>query len=238
MSIIIPVLNERSNISRLVERIEKATQGTDVEIIFVDGGSTDGTVDIIKNLSARDGKIRLLSAGNGIVGAVAAGLLVAKSDKVIIMDGDLQHPPEKIPEIVEALGQKELVIASRYIGKGAVKNWKVARKIASKWAAVVTRMLYPPARHISDPLSGFLGVRKKVVSPEEWPKIGGFKVSLLILHDVAKSGGKIAEIPYSFMGRKKGRSKMGTTTIIQWFILVVLLAWKWILHRYGSHGTC
>jgi glycosyltransferase involved in cell wall biosynthesis len=104
LSVIIPVLNEEKGIGRLVAALEKALAGLDVDwdVIFVDDGSTDGTLDVLRDLNARDPRYRTvaLSRNFGKELAVAAGLAYTTADAAVLMDADLQHPPEVIGEFV------------------------------------------------------------------------------------------------------------------------------------------
>lgn len=225
-----PVLNEAENVWKIRNEIRKHV-GRDAEIIFVDGGSKDNTIAEIQVMQKIDKNVKLLYAGGGIVGAVQSGIIAATNKKIIIMDADLQHPPKAIPKFAELLDSYDLVMGSRYIGGRIPNGWKTSRRIISRWAAAVTRILYPPARKISDPLTGFIALRKTAISPKDWPKIAGFKVSLLILRDVHNRGGKTTELYYEFGVRRAGSSKMSIYTIINWMLLLGLLTWETILRK-------
>jgi len=104
LSIVIPIMNEAGNIKNLISRLKVVLDKySDYEIIFVDDGSTDNTLDIIKKESVENNKIKFLSFSRnfGHQNALRAGLDFADGDGVISMDGDLQHPPELIPELIK-----------------------------------------------------------------------------------------------------------------------------------------
>lgn len=103
LSLVIPLFNEEENIQPLYDAIDKATKGISIEIIFVDDGSKDKSLAIIKNLSQKDDRIQFLSFSRnfGHQNALKAGIDYSKGDCVISMDADLQHPPELIPSLIE-----------------------------------------------------------------------------------------------------------------------------------------
>jgi polyisoprenyl-phosphate glycosyltransferase len=102
LSLVIPLFNEEENIQPLYDAIDKATKGISIEIIFVDDGSKDKSLAIIKNLSQKDDRIQFLSFSRnfGHQNALKAGIDYSKGDCVISMDADLQHPPKLIPELI------------------------------------------------------------------------------------------------------------------------------------------
>jgi len=122
ISVVVPVLNEADNIRELCQRIDKTFQamGSAYEIVFVDDGSRDNSLNLIRELSARDHRVKYLSFtrnfGHQI--AIHAGLEHCVGDQIVIMDGDLQNPPEIIPVLVEKFNQGyEVVYAKRKLRK-------------------------------------------------------------------------------------------------------------------------
>lgn len=104
ISVVIPVMNEEGNITVLVEKLNEVLKDySRYELIFVNDGSKDSTLEVLKNLNRKDRKIKYLSLSKnfGHQNALKAGLDNAKGDCVISLDGDLQHPPELIPQLIE-----------------------------------------------------------------------------------------------------------------------------------------
>ncbi|MFH0976568.1 MAG: glycosyltransferase family 2 protein [Spirochaetota bacterium] len=104
LSVVIPIMNEEGNITLLIKKLYEVLKiYSNYEIIFIDDGSTDGTFEVIKKLNSNDANIKYLSFSKnfGHQNALKAGLDYAKGDCVISMDGDLQHPPELIPQLIE-----------------------------------------------------------------------------------------------------------------------------------------
>lgn len=131
VSIVVPVMNEARNVDELVARVRNALSGMLWEILFVDDGSTDNTCSVIHGLSAQDARVRLLhfSRNFGHQAAVTAGLDFAEGDAVIVMDGDLQDPPELLPRMIDLYQQGFDVVSPRRTrreGESAFKRWTAA----------------------------------------------------------------------------------------------------------------
>ena len=214
VTVIVPTFNERDNVAELVTRISAALAGATAEILFVDD-SADGTIDEVARVGASAdlpvrGVHRERNTG-GLGGAVAVGLAEAAHDVCIVMDGDLQHPPELLPAMLAryAEGGADIVAASRYIGGGDSAGLGTAVRYAvSKASTVVTKAMF--LRRLwrsTDPMTGFFLVdRSRIDLAELRPQ--GFKILLEIL----VRGGerrelRIAEVPMEFGARRHGDSK-------------------------------
>jgi dolichol-phosphate mannosyltransferase len=240
LSIVIPTYNERENLPELFRRIHEALskQGMKYEIIIVDDNSPDGTADLAEELSnnyrvkvvRRPGKL-------GLSSAVLDGVKVAEGDVVAVMDADLQHPPELLPKMLQALiNGCDIVVASRYVEGGSVEGWTFIRKLISKGAIMIARILIPKVRNVKDPVSGFFMFKKEVIEGRHDLNPKGFKILLEVL--VKGKYDKVCEIPYRFGLRHKGRSKLGSGEILNYLVHVITLSPRVIKFAIvGALGT-
>ncbi|GAA3201688.1 glycosyltransferase family 2 protein [Microbacterium terregens] len=210
LSIIVPTYNEAPNVAELVRRVTAETAGIDAEIIFVDD-STDSTPDVVREVAASAAlPIRLIHRDHrtgGLGGAVLEGFAAAEADACLVMDGDLQHPPEEIRDIYARFlrGDVDLVVASRYAGDGTSAGLADrTRVLVSKAATALTRAMFPiRLRGVSDPMTGFFLIDRRAVDAETL-RPRGFKILLEIL---ARKNLRVAEVPFDFAGRHAGESK-------------------------------
>ncbi|MEA3186402.1 MAG: dolichol-phosphate mannosyltransferase [Chthoniobacter sp.] len=224
-SVIVPTLNEAENIGPLIDRILESTGGFDLEIIVVDDASRDGTAENARELSATR-PIRVVERkvpANGLAGAVLAGAEVATNEVVVVMDADLSHPPDRLPELVRPVldGSCDMVIGSRYAPGGSTPGWSRKRRWMSRAASAAAW----PLTDVHDSLSGFFAVRRELLRqiPAD---AAGFKIAL----EVLVRGGdelRVGEIPITFRDRTLGESKMGTRVILTYFRrLLALSGWR------------
>ena len=210
LSIIVPTYNEAPNVSELVRRVSAAVEGIDAEVIFVDD-STDATPETVREVAATAPlPVRLIhreKGKGGLGGAVLEGFAAAESDVCVVIDGDLQHPPEDIPALWHryARGDVDIVVASRYASGGTAGGLADRTRVfVSKISTALTRAMFPiRLKDVSDPMTGFFLVDRRVVDPEALtPR--GFKILLEIL---ARTNVRIAEVPFEFADRHAGESK-------------------------------
>ena len=222
VSIIIPTYNERENVKTLIPRIFEifARSGIKGEVVIVDDNSPDGTSKVAKAMGKKY-EITLVrrKQKTGLASAVLDGLKRARGRIIGIMDADLSHPPDAIPDLLKPILSKEadITIGSRYIRGGRIKGWPLKRKVISKVACLLAK----PLINVKDPVSGFFFFRKEIVEGKQL-KPSGYKIGLEIF---VKCGGKIKEIPYEFVDRKKGRSKLGLKENIAYIKHIARLYW-------------
>jgi len=209
ISIIIPTYNERDNIIPLVERIGQALSNYDYEIVFIDDNSSDGTADMVRTLSSKyPVEVIVRQNKRGLASAVVDGIKYVTGQFVGVMDADLQHPPEAIPDLVREMRDGvDVAIASRYVKGGGCQGWGLIRRIISKTAIILAHLLLPSTRPVKDPMSGFFMFNRKVVA-NAYLEPTGFKILLEILMEGEVRN--IAEVPYTFSLRSGGESKLNT----------------------------
>jgi dolichol-phosphate mannosyltransferase len=208
LSIIIPTINEAGNINDLFKRIfevgDTQLPGIELEVIVVDDDSTDGTREQVRQW-ATEHRIKLIhrQKDKGLASAVFAGAESSTGDIILVMDADLSHPPESIPDLLRPIlaGKKDMVVGSRYVPGGCTPGWSLARVWISRLAALPARVL----TDILDPLSGFFAVKKDTLLSLD-RNVPGFKIGLALL--VRADGLKIGEVPITFQDRRNGHSKL------------------------------
>lgn len=224
ISIVVPTLNEADNIDPLMRRIFKVVlpDGISREIIFVDDNSTDDTAERVLAWSSTH-PVRLIrrnGGAGGLASAVIVGTHEARYDIILVMDADLSHPPEKIPEMIQPLldGSHDMVIGSRYVAGGATPEWPFFRKMASKIATFPARLF----TDVHDPMAGFFAVARSFVTGLR-PDVPGFKIGLEVLA-VGGDRLQVLEIPIVFHDRFEGFSKMNKGVIVDYLKQVLQLS--------------
>jgi dolichol-phosphate mannosyltransferase len=221
LSIIVPTYNESKNIEELLTRIFTVLKPnyTQYEVVVVDDNSPDGTAAIAEALKSKfDLKVVKRPRKISLSSAVLNGFKVATGDVICVMDADLSHPPEAIPNMFKEIQSgADIVIGSRTVPEGGATNWPWYRRYISKFA----QSLALPLTHVTDNTAGFFMMKKSVLDGADINPIG-FKILLEIL---VKGNYKTAkEIPIVFNDRSGGVSKMGSRQVLEY------LKQLWILY--------
>jgi dolichol-phosphate mannosyltransferase len=238
LTVVVPTYNEADNVRPLYERLAKALNGVNYEVLFVDDNSPDGTADVIRELAKGDERVRLMVrvGRRGLGTAIVDGLRAARGVYAVVMDADLQHPPEVLPSMLKAAEETgaDIVVASRYMKGGGTEGWSAVRRLISWGATAIARLLVPEVRRTSDPMSGFFLIRKDRVSLEG-ANPTGYKALLEILYRNPQA--KVVDIPYVFRRRERGKSKLGLGTMVEylWHVITVSRPVKFAV--VGAIGT-
>jgi dolichol-phosphate mannosyltransferase len=231
LSMIVPTYNEAGALPILVKRLRAALDGAGIafELVVVDDNSPDGTGRLAEALAASH-PIRVLRRPEkaGLASAVLAGLPIAQGDLIGVMDADLSHPPEVIPDMVRAIvdsADVDLAVGSRYVSGGGIEDWPLRRTLVSAFANVLTRWLTP----VRDATSGFFVIRRTAIEGVHLNPIG-FKIGLETFARARHR--RYVEVPYVFTDRKHGLSKFGLPEVRSFLKQLAILYWaKW---RAGS----
>jgi dolichol-phosphate mannosyltransferase len=224
ISIIVPSYNEGDNVVRLAYRLKNVLESSPYpfEVIYVDD-STDTTPKLLEKLSLQDDRFKYVHRhyNRGLATAVIEGFKQATGDVLIVMDADLQHPPEIIPSMMMALESgHDMVIPSRFVPGGNDGGLSWNRKAVSWTARMIARVAFKKARHITDPTSGIFAVRTEAVEGVQLDPIG-WKIMLeILIRGKLKS---VIEIPYSFVGRDLGDSKMSMQEQVRYIRHIIKL---------------
>ncbi len=228
VSVILPTYNERETLPVLLRRLAGIVRDArlDCEAVVVDDASPDGTGDMAARAGAelRDVLPVLVVSRPckaGLASAVLEGVRHGRGDVIAVMDGDLSHPPEIVPRLVEAVARgADVAVGSRYAPGGGITGWPVERHVISRGATWLARMLVGP--RVADPVSGFFAARREVFEQVRFEGLG-YKLLLEIL--ASGSASRVEEVPYVFTERVRGRSKLGAGEILNYARLVVRL-WR------------
>lgn len=229
LSITIPTYNESKNLElitiRIFDTLKKA--GISGELVIVDDSSPDGTAELAKKLAAQyPVRTYVRTVRNGPGPAIMDGIRLAEAPVVCVMDGDLSHPPEALPEMYRLIkaGKAKLVIGSRHVKGGGTSKWIWYRKFFSWGARQLGKLLTP----VHDLTSGFFMFEKTVFDPAGICPIG-CKVGLELMVK-GKHQGKVIEYPIVFAERAAGESKMGWRETKQYVQHLLALSWFKLSH--------
>lgn len=211
-SLVIPTYNEAANIKKIIkvlsDLLNESIAGK-YELIVVDDDSPDGTWDIAQSLMREYPQLRVMrrQQERGLSSAVIRGWQVAEGQVLGVIDGDLQHPPHILLELLNAIERgADLAVASRHINGGGVSSWSFIRRFLSRGAQVLGLIILPGVLgRVSDPMSGYFVVRRAAIAGHTLNPVG-YKILLEVIGrgDVDS----IAEVGYVFNERKEGESKV------------------------------
>ena len=222
VSFVVPTYREAAGLAALVERLVKATaaSGLEWELVLVDDDSRDGTERLAEAL-ARQAPVRLhVRSGvpRDLSASVLDGIRLARFDRVVVMDADLSHPPERAPALLEALDAgAEMALGSRYVERGTVdRRWGVGRAWGSRLATWLAR----PLVSCRDPLSGFFAADRRQLPEPSRLRPGGYKIALEL---IVRGGLRVTEVPIDFRDREAGASKMNPGVVVAYLRQLVRL---------------
>jgi dolichol-phosphate mannosyltransferase len=224
-TVVIPTYNERPNLAVLVEQLRGLP---DLHVLVVDDGSPDGTGEEADRLAAASGgrvSVMHRSGRRGLGRSYIDGFrlaLGAGATHVLQMDADLSHDAADIPRLLDASARADLVLGSRYVRGGQLRNWPLHRRLLSAFAnhyvRAITRM---PVR---DCTSGFRCWRRELLMRIPLDRIvsDGYAFQVELTWEAYRAGGNVTEIPIVFVERREGASKMSGRVIVE----SALLPWR------------
>jgi dolichol-phosphate mannosyltransferase len=209
LALVIPTLREADNIGGLLRHVRSVLDPLriDYEILVVDDDSRDGTEEIVSDIAREDSRVRLLvrKGERGLSGAVLYGWRQTDAAILGVMDADLQHPPELLPDLIAAIfAGNDLAIGSRYTVGGELGAWNPVRKLLSAAAVWATWPIQRAGIRTHDPMTGFFLVCRECIDGIAFQP-SGFKLLLEIL--VRGRIRSVAEVPLAFGSRNRGASK-------------------------------
>lgn len=229
LSLVVPTYNESQSLEDLCRQLQQVMAQTDLkyEIIIVDDNSPDGTADRARELS-QDYPIQVLQRPGklGLSSAVVDGWKIARGEVLAVTDADLSHDPAALPSMVASLqqGRAEVAVGSRYVPGGGMSGWPLHRQIISRVAVMMGALICP----VKDVTSGFVALKRSVIEDVHLNPIG-FKIGLELL--VRGRYQTFCEVPYIFIDREKGQSKLGSKEIRNYLVQLGQLIRHWLKTR-------
>ncbi len=214
----IPTYNERENLPLILTRLFAANP--DVFALVIDDGSPDGTGTLADTLALSDPRIEVLHRTHkaGLGAAYRAGFaqaIAGGATRIVEMDADGSHQPEQLPALLAAAEGADLVLGSRWIRGGAVRNWPLHRKILSLGGNLYARfMLRVPIRDIT---GGFRVFRVSTLQAIDYSAVTtqGYVFQVDMAYRVVTAGMRVVEVPIEFVERELGASKMSQRIVLE-----------------------
>ena len=216
--VIVPTYNERENLPELVDALMRQP---DVRVLVVDDQSPDGTGDVADGLArAHAGRVDVMhrtgvrGLGRSYIDGIARGLH-EPVDVICQMDADLSHDPRHLPALIAAAGQADVVIGSRYVPGGAIRNWPRRRRLLSRLANIYIRQI--TRLNARDCTSGYRCWRREALAALPLDRFisDGYSFLVEMLFVAAGQGSRIAEVPITFVERRQGVSKLSRAVLLE-----------------------
>jgi dolichol-phosphate mannosyltransferase len=226
--VVIPTYNEAGNIELIVRaaaaELERILPGG-YRLLVVDDGSPDGTGAIADSLAAELDVVEVLhrTAKGGLGAAYLAGFAHALADGaewVCEMDADFSHDPRYLPDLLESAKTADLVLGSRYVPGGGVRDWGLLRRLISRGGGLYARViLRVPVRDLT---GGFKCIRREVLEAIDLESVRaeGYVFQIEVTYRALLAGFKVVEVPIVFTDRTVGTSKMSTRIAVEAMWLV------------------
>jgi dolichol-phosphate mannosyltransferase len=226
--VVIPTFNEAVNVERIVRaadaELERIVPG-DHRILVVDDNSPDGTGAIADTVAAELPTVEVLhrSGKEGLGHAYRAGFahaLAAGADLLVEMDADFSHDPHYLPGLVEASSNADLVLGSRYVPGGGVRDWGVVRRLISRGGGLYARKIL--GVDVRDLTGGFKCIRREVLEAIDLDSVraDGYVFQIEVTYRALIAGFTVSEVPIVFQDRKAGTSKMSPRIALEAMWLV------------------
>ncbi len=206
VTVVIPTYREVASIPHLVDRLAelRESSGLDLEVLLMDDDSQDGSESLVAALGLPWVRMITRKTNRGLSYAVLDGLKLSSRETLVVMDADLSHPPEKIPELLAALDEgNEVAVGSRFAeGGSTADDWGVMRWLNSR----VATLLALPLTTLSDPMSGFFALRAATLHKGRDFNPVGYKILLELI--IKCRCRRVIDIPIHFDNRRFGESKL------------------------------
>jgi len=223
----LPTYDERENLERMV----RALCELGVAVLVIDDNSPDGTGELADRLAAELDHVEVLhrERKEGLGPAYLAGfrrVLDGDAELIVQIDCDFSHDPVDLPRLVEAAGNADLVLGSRYVAGGSVQNWGFVRRLVSAGGSLYARILLGVGIH--DLTGGFKCFRREVLETIDLDAVSsrGYAFQIETTYRALRDGFRVVEVPITFVDREVGGSKMSRRIVIEaiWKVPALRLA--------------
>jgi len=222
----VPTYREAENIEELLRRLRCSVP--DAHILVIDDGSPDGTAELADKIGVELGGIEVLRrpAKSGLGAAYRAGHAIGVArgyDVMVQIDADLSHQPEALPSMLAAVEDgADLAIGSRYVEGGAIPHWPVYRLALSRWGC--TYAAWALRTGVADSTAGYRAYRASALKTIhfESTRANGYTFQIEMTYRLVQAGGRVTEVPITFLDRERGTSKMSGRIVVEAMALVTL----------------
>ncbi len=218
VAVVIPTYNEADNLEPIVAQVRSAVPGAD--ILVADDNSPDGTGDIAEKLALTDDHVHVLHrpGKQGLGAAYLAGFgwaLDRGYGAVVEMDADGSHDPAELPALLAALEDADLVVGSRWVPGGTVRNWPRSREVLSRGGNTYARLMLGLSVH--DATGGYRAYRASTLHDIALHSVTsqGYCFQIDLTLRAVQAGKKVVEVPITFTERTRGRSKMSRSIVLE-----------------------
>jgi len=236
LSVVVPTFRERENVPILLEKLNTVLSDTEWEVIYVDDHSPDGTADAVRKIALTDRRVRVIEriGRRGLSSACVEGIMASASPYIAVMDADLQHDENVLPEMLRKIeaDRLDVVIASRRTAGGSMGDFAKSRVKLSDMGSRISKLVC--RCEVSDPMSGYFIVEatffRELVSNLT---ASGFKILVDILASSPRAP-RVGEVPYRFRTRQLGESKLDANVQLEYLFLIIdKLVGKWLPTRFA-----
>jgi dolichol-phosphate mannosyltransferase len=223
--VVLPTYNEHDNLPQIVPGILAAAR--ELDVLVVDDNSPDGTGLLADQLAVREPRVRVLhrERKEGLGRAYLAGFqraLAGGYGRILEMDADFSHDPARLPALLAASREADLVLGSRYVPGGGTVNWGIGRRALSRGGSFYARTIL--GLGVRDLTGGFKCFRREVLERIDLPSVrsSGYAFQIELTYRAMKRGFRVVEIPITFVDRRVGQSKMSRRIVAE----ALWMVWK------------
>jgi dolichol-phosphate mannosyltransferase len=235
VTVCLPTYNERENLERMLHALREVLPA-DGGVLVIDDGSPDGTGELADRLAEEIPNVSVLHRARkeGLGPAYIAGFrraLAEGAELVLEMDCDFSHDPADVPRLIAAAGDADLVLGSRYVEGGGVRNWSRLRQFISEGGSTYARIIL--GTKVRDLTGGFKCIHRKVLETIPLDRIDakGYAFQIETTYRAERAGFRVAEVPIVFVDRTEGHSKMSRAIVLEAVWRVPLLRLRGLLGR-------